>query len=53
MTQHERELLIDELIGEVKYALSELTTPEIEKIYSRFIITRTADMEILFRQEAI
>lgn len=48
-----RERLISELVDEVHDSLFEFTTQEIEKLHSRFIVMRSADMETLFRQEVI
>lgn len=51
--QTDRQSLVNALSDEFQDTLCNLTTPELEKIYYRFIVFRSADMEIMFRQEAI
>jgi hypothetical protein len=48
-----REELLYELETLIKVELCELTTLDLEKLYTRFVINRTADIGIVLKQEAI
>ena len=49
----DRVTLIDKLEYEFVGALIELTTADLEKLYTRFVVERTATMRVMIRQEVI
>ena len=53
MTKNDRESLVHALSDEFQDTLCNLTTSELEKMYHRFVVNRSSDMEIMFRQEAM